>query len=61
MVLDAGPVLEQHQRHHDDALDQFGSPVLTHRRDRLVGEHVSGSVRVTQPVSQRVLERMRLK
>ena len=61
MVLDVGLVLEQHQRLHHEALDQLGSPVLTQRQDLLVGEQVSGSVRVAQPVSQRVLERMRPK
>ena len=61
MVLDVGLVLEQHQRLDDEALDQLGSPVVTNRQDRLVGEHVSGSARVAQPVSQRVLERMRPK
>ena len=61
MVLDVGLGLEQHQRLHDEALDQLDSPVLTQRQDLLVGEQVSGSLHMTQPLPPRVLERTRPK
>src|SRR5450755_4687557 len=61
MVLDVGLVLEQHQRLHHEALDQLDGLVLTQRQDLLVGEQVSGSWQVTQPLSYRLLERPRPK
>ena len=56
MVLDVGLGLEQRQRLHHEALDQLDSPVLAQRQDLLVGEQVSGSLHMTQPLSPRVLE-----
>ena len=61
MLLDVGLVFEQHQWLHDEALDELGGRVRTQRQDLLVGEQVSGSLHVTQPLSPRVLERTRTK
>ena len=61
MLLDVGLVFEQNQWLHDEALDELGGRVRTQRQDLLVGEQVSGSLHVTQPLSLRVLERTRTK